>query len=396
MAAKQIPGEGLSMNLAGMSKSQLYDIMSQMKTLIEQNQQQARDILIQNPLLTKALFQAQIMLGMVQPPQTIPKIPPAAPQHPQPPAQSLQQPTPQAQSHSSSIGFQDQASTAQSQISIRKQPPNPPSMPISSVATPALNLQPQATASHPLQPPQQPKVHQNLQSIPMTLPPSSQLPTQLPVHSASKLPPPQQPQAPAMSSQLQQPMQTSGIPQASLQPPLQPPLPPQQRAPSVSSFHHQYPPQLGSNVGYQHPGGPQHVQQQMYHSAPKPSPSIGSFSQAQPTVTIQQPPQSLYQAGSSHLGSEYSHQAAAPMQVDRGSSWIPGLSEPTQLPGPPPLAPGQTGPGSQPQPPRTAPLSPEMEQALLQQLMSLTPEQINLLPAEQRNQVLQLQQMLRQ
>lgn len=40
-------------------------------------------------------------------------------------------------------------------------------------------------------------------------------------------------------------------------------------------------------------------------------------------------------------------------------------------------------------------LTPEMEKALLQQVMSLTPEQINFLPPEQRNQVLQLQQMLR-
>ena len=118
MAGKSITGEGLSANLAGMSKNQLYEIMSQMKVnyflilslrtffefifffllihpfpslhfrnflffqtltnlsdknrnynricfilllalqaLIEQNQQQARQILIQNPLLTKALFQ---------------------------------------------------------------------------------------------------------------------------------------------------------------------------------------------------------------------------------------------------------------------------------------------------------------------------------------------------
>ena len=41
-------------------------------------------------------------------------------------------------------------------------------------------------------------------------------------------------------------------------------------------------------------------------------------------------------------------------------------------------------------------ISAEMEKALLQQVMSLTPEQINLLPPEQRNQVLQLQQILRQ
>jgi len=82
MAGKQVSGEGLSTNLAGMSKNQLYDIMSQMKVtfyhilfltpliaianrllffstqnLIEQNQQQAKQILIQNPMLTKALFQ---------------------------------------------------------------------------------------------------------------------------------------------------------------------------------------------------------------------------------------------------------------------------------------------------------------------------------------------------
>ncbi|KAG4187331.1 hypothetical protein ERO13_A08G094762v2 [Gossypium hirsutum] len=67
MAGKQIGGEGLPASFAGMSKNQLYEIMSQMKTLIEQNQQQAKEILIQNPLLTKALFQAQIMVGMVKP-----------------------------------------------------------------------------------------------------------------------------------------------------------------------------------------------------------------------------------------------------------------------------------------------------------------------------------------
>lgn len=64
MAGKQISGEGLSSSMAGMSKSQLYDIMSQMKTLIEQNQQQARQILIQNPALTKALFQVWLPIRL--------------------------------------------------------------------------------------------------------------------------------------------------------------------------------------------------------------------------------------------------------------------------------------------------------------------------------------------
>ena len=41
-------------------------------------------------------------------------------------------------------------------------------------------------------------------------------------------------------------------------------------------------------------------------------------------------------------------------------------------------------------------LSLDMEKALHQQVMSLTPDQFNQLPPDQRNQVLQFQQMLRQ
>jgi hypothetical protein len=87
------------------------------------------------------------------------------------------------------------------------------------------------------------------------------------------------------------------------------------------------------------------------------------------------------------------------MAQDRGPSWMAGQSESsniTHLPGLGPVPPpSQVGPGGGP-PPRPAPISAEMEKALLQQVMSLTPEQINLLPPEQRNQVLQLQQILRQ
>ena len=39
-------------------------------------------------------------------------------------------------------------------------------------------------------------------------------------------------------------------------------------------------------------------------------------------------------------------------------------------------------------------LSPEVESALLQQVLSLTPEQLSSLPQEQQQQVLRLQQML--
>ncbi|PSR96549.1 Cleavage stimulation factor subunit like [Actinidia chinensis var. chinensis] len=410
MAGKSIDGDGISASLAGMSKNQLYDIMCQMKTLIEQNQQQARSILIQNPLLTKALFQAQIMLGMVQPPQAIPSIQPTVSQSHTQPAQPVQQANTQATpALPGQNGLQDQTGASQIPTLVRKQHQNPPAIPIPSASAPPLNLQSQSLPSHALQSIQQSKGHVNSQATPMSLPQSSQLPNiaPLPLHSASH-PPPLQPPMPTGSTQLQQPLQTTGM--AHL--PLQPPLPPQPRPPSMPAFSHQPHSQMGQNPGFQHSGAPQlHHSQPMFHYTNfvitysilqignRPPPGMGpSFPQGQPPIPSQLPPQSLYQVGGSHLSTEFNNQIGSSMQPERGPAWMPGLADNamgTQLPGPPQLTPGQMmGHGSQPQ--RPPPLTPEMEQALLQQVMSLTPEQINLLPPEQRNQVLQLQQMLRQ
>uniref|UniRef100_A0A5B6YG98 Cleavage stimulating factor 64 n=1 Tax=Davidia involucrata TaxID=16924 RepID=A0A5B6YG98_DAVIN len=398
MAGKQFAGDGVSASLAGMSKNQLYDIMSQMKTLIEQNQQQARQILIQNPLLTRALFQAQIMLGMVQPPQMIPNIQPAVAQHPQQSAQPAQQPNIQgAHSLPGQVGLPDQTSTSQTPNPVRKPQQNQPMMPISSATAPPVNLQSQSLPSHPLQSVHQPIGHPNAQASQMSLPQSSQIPSiaPLPLHSSLQQHSLLQPPMPTASTQMQPPLQTSGI----LHLPLQPPLPPQLRPPSVPSLPHQLHSQMGPTAGFQHSGAPQlHHSQPMFHSGTKPPVSMGpSFAQGQPPLPSQSPLQSLYQVGGSHLGTEFNSQIGSSMQADRGSAWIPGLPENmagTQLPGPPPSVPGQMGLGNQP--PRASPLTPDMEKALLQQVMSLTPEQINLLPPEQRNQVLQLQQMLRQ
>jgi hypothetical protein len=54
--------------LGGMSPLQLFELMGQMRQYIQANPAQARSTLIANPQLTKALFQAQILLGMVKPP----------------------------------------------------------------------------------------------------------------------------------------------------------------------------------------------------------------------------------------------------------------------------------------------------------------------------------------
>lgn len=150
--------------------------------------------------------------------------------------------------------------------------------------------------------------------------------------------------------------------------------------------------------------------------------------------------------GGPRIVSEYNNQVGTSIQAERGH-WQPGLPERAvggpHLSGPPPMGPGQMlrglGGGQLPslgggevsglgggQPLRPPPvtfltisvfglyikawgfmycfsrslcflhqLTPEMEKALLQQVMSLTPEQINLLPPEQRQQVIQLQEMLR-
>ncbi len=75
------PAQGHVNNvLGGMSAAQLFELMSQMRALIQQNPAQARQTLLSNPQLTKALFQAQILLGMVKPPPA-----PAGPVMQQPP-----------------------------------------------------------------------------------------------------------------------------------------------------------------------------------------------------------------------------------------------------------------------------------------------------------------------
>ncbi|KAL8141829.1 hypothetical protein V2J09_014861 [Rumex salicifolius] len=331
MATKQFSGDALASNLAGLSKTQLYDIMSQMKTLIEQNPEQARQILIQNPPLTRALFQAQIMLGMVQPSQPIQTIPPKSSQQ----VPSSVQPS---STHGSQLGSHDPTNVAQAQNPVRRQQPNqPPGL------IPGVHAQPMASQQH--------RSHLNAQASDMPSLPHLQPP--LPSVSASHLP-------------------------------LQPPL--TQSRPGPGPPSHQYQPGMGPNMNYQHPGAQQmHHLQPSFNSNMKPPNSnvMGPpFPHGQPPFPNQHPPQ--YQGGNPHLGADFNNRGG-PMQVDRGGSqWQGGPPVGgSQLPGPPSLAPAQMGS----QPGLANPISPDLEQ-MLQQVMSLPIEQINELPPEQRNQLL--------
>jgi cleavage stimulation factor subunit 2 len=51
--------------LEGLNQTQLYDIVAKMKGMIQQNPEQARQVLITNPALTYSLLQAQALLGMI-------------------------------------------------------------------------------------------------------------------------------------------------------------------------------------------------------------------------------------------------------------------------------------------------------------------------------------------
>ncbi|GER44168.1 prolinerich protein [Striga asiatica] len=359
MAGKQIAGDGVPPSLAGMSKNQLYDIMSQMKTLIEQNKQQARQVLIQNPVLTRALFQigsSRLELELVyqlvylcsarqriEPEleyqkleldsttplvashlslcrecgycnsrffEESPAIPSTASQipNPQPPPISNQKPNIQPTSSFPGQTSPNQVRNQQPN-QIPSQNPNQTMLPRNPHPQPAPpNPQSQPTLSRPLQPQQQPKAHLVAQSTQMSMPPGppqssqslniTQLPSQL--TNPTQLPQHSvfQPSVPSLPPQSQQPMQSSGNPYLPLQQPLQPPLPPQMRGP-MPGFPHQVHGQMGPNMGFQHPGGPpmHNPQQHMFHAAAKPHGGMGpAFPQGQLPHPPNQPlPPSLYQ-----------------------------------------------------------------------------------------------------
>ncbi|CAL9129431.1 unnamed protein product [Musa acuminata var. zebrina] len=391
---------------AVMSKAQLYDILCQMKALIEQNQQEARQILIDNPLLTRALFQAQIMLGMVQSPNVMSNTQQSW-QQPQPSQVGQPQIVHSLQTVPAKVGEQSEPGSSQSLLSARQQHPIQPSisLPLASGSSQSLLS---ARQQHPTQPsisvPPASVPPLTFQSKAMPLPLSEpqtkgflnlQVPSVTPIQSSQiqNISQPN-PAAPHYSNLPSHMPMISVHPQQTLQNPglfnqlLQPPLPLQPRQVAMQPFALQFHPQMPHSLGLQPSSLPQQLlSQPLFHSGITPP---SSFPQGQAPLPSQ-PPQHLYQVGSSHVGTDYGTQVSTSMQKDRGAPWVLG----SQLPGLPPMISGQMVTGTSGQPPRAPPLTPEMEKALLQQVMGLTPEQINLLPPEQRNQVLQLREMLK-
>ncbi|KAI3736617.1 hypothetical protein L2E82_26522 [Cichorium intybus] len=67
--SQPIPGtDPLTLHLAKMSKSQLTEVLTEVKAMATQNKEQARQLLLAHPQLAKAVLQAHIMLKTVPPP----------------------------------------------------------------------------------------------------------------------------------------------------------------------------------------------------------------------------------------------------------------------------------------------------------------------------------------
>ncbi|KAK8298584.1 hypothetical protein V6Z12_D05G264200 [Gossypium hirsutum] len=321
----------LTLHLARMSRNQLNEIMSELKKMATQNKELARELLLSKPQLLKAIFQAQIMLGMVTP-------------------QVLQMPN------------------------IRQPLGQPAQIPLQD-------------GQHSLQPTAQtlsPMVQAGLIPKPRT---------QLPQHSSNYVLPPAAahsgvPKIPSLNTSVRPQIQVANS--SSLNQQLQPSLLHSGQLATANLSHSSR--MVSPNVVMQ--------------SAPLPHPSLSDTSfQPGPSITpgiaeksnivqnhseaISQPPKMVKldggKSGSSSVGLNVTNVSGSKTLQTFGVDSAPVNQVPRAQEVQ--YAEKQI---SQPQ------LAPDVESVLLQQVLNLTPEQLSSLPPEQRQQVIQLQQALRQ
>uniref|UniRef100_A0A0A9FCJ6 RRM domain-containing protein n=1 Tax=Arundo donax TaxID=35708 RepID=A0A0A9FCJ6_ARUDO len=306
--------------LARMSRHQLHEIMSELKSLTTQNKELSKKLLQGIPQLPKALFQAQIMLGMVTP-------------------QMMQMAKSQ----------QPSSSLAQSSSHLNEPFPQPATIP----PNPTVLQEPTAT----------------LHNFPQY--------QHAPQPSVKMFPHGHQSGVTTHSLMLSQPLGASSIPtqphvtSVGLMSQVQPPFMPQHPRPPVM-------PTSVQQLPLTHPHLPQVA------AAPETLPNeIRVADQA------------------SHLA-EFAHPPKL-RKLEDGTS-MPGMvnndpplySAPSQAVAPSgPSRSYSAGSASFQQPANEVPqLAPDVESALLQQVLQLTPEQLSSLPPEQQQQVIQLQKML--
>ncbi|KAI4346569.1 hypothetical protein L6164_007454 [Bauhinia variegata] len=373
----------LTLHLAKMSRSQLNDMISELKAMATQHKELARQLLLSRPQLPKALFQAQIMLGMVTPQMLqMPNLSQGAGQTSQPPVNEGQQ-----------AAFQGLPPHPQSKL----QSGVIPNIQEAQVNTIAHNPH-HSRSSHP-KPPVQPRVQlpqhpSNLVAQQSTLSGQSNLtlPSMRPqsMASLSIRPPTQLPISTSLNQQMQSSMlQHSGHvgnPSA---------------AHNIQTIRPDASFQLGPSIS----GG---ISQPISKEADRSARALVLSNWAKRSSTHQNMPLiSLDKTNVVQDSSEPVNRPAKLMKLDEGrtTSFSAGL---TDVPANNGLSQG-LGSSSLPanptsktemqyseqQPSSQSQLPPDVESILLQQVLNLTPEQLSSLPPEQQQQVLQLQQALR-
>lgn len=369
-ALPALGSDPLTLHLAKMSRTQLNEIISELKALSMQNKEQARQLLLACPNLPKAIFQAQLMLGMV-------------------PQQMLQMPNIRQASASSVLpplhdGVRVQHSAPQSLPGL---PPVPQNR--------QYNLLTQAqeapvSGGHPSS-----VLHNQHNTIPQfSMQPQIQIPPiaqnkvlqqgQLPLQSGNATLPSMRPQHQgSFSFRPQVPVTTSTSLKQQVQPPLlQHPL---KVAASSSLVYSQ--PQLTRppllDQGFQHgssllPGVPDNISRD-----PRRQVTSSIISDSLETTNHSS------KLMRSHDGRMFSSVADKNVAISgSGQSQTFGTSLNH-------IARVEEASVSEKQVTQLQ-LPPEVESALLQQVMNLTPEQLSSLPPDQQQQVIQLQQRLRQ
>ncbi|KAL5560071.1 hypothetical protein UlMin_036282 [Ulmus minor] len=344
----------LTLHLAKMSRNRLNEIMSELKLMATQNKELARQLLLARPQLPKALFQAQIMLGMATPQvlqmpnirqasgqpsqtptqvaqlaqlpaaQTLPGLPPLA--------QNRMQPVPQNSLVRNQFSAQLQPSM-QPRVQLPQLPNQQAILPGQSIVSTLPPLQPHSSSSLSIRPQVQvassslnhQMQHPTLKHLGQVgLGPSAQMihtnpsmqPSLLPRHSLSDTP--YQP-GPSMSSGLSQPISNSNLPLRVAEKRISDPLELNDRPSKVM----------------------------------KPDDrilSMASLNASNANGSVSLPSNALPRSEDT----QYSGKQASQLQI------------------------------------------PPEQSVLLEQLLNLTPEQLSSLPLEQQQQVIQLQKMLRQ
>ncbi|OQU82995.1 hypothetical protein SORBI_3005G059800 [Sorghum bicolor] len=313
--------------LARMSRHQLHEVMAELKFLTTQNKEHSKTLLQGIPQLPKALFQAQIMLGMVTP-------------------QMMQMAKSQ----------QPSGALAQSSSHLNEPYPQPDAM-IPVVSRPLslpTNILPNPTELHSF--PQ----HQHASQPPVKMFPHG--------HQSGIA---------AQSPILHQSLGGSSS------------VPTQSLATSVGLISQVQPPFVP-----QHPGPP--VMPTSVQQLPLTHPHLAQVAAA-PDIL---PNEIRVADQASHL-TEFNHPSKL-RKLEDGTS-VPGIvnsshavyTAPLQSVGPSgPSGSYSAGAVSLQQPGNEGQLTPDVESALLQQVLQLTPEQLSSLPPEQQQQVIELQKML--